>query len=82
MPKPITWDLSAAEALKRARGRLFATVTETSVILGYDREGRTVRKAIDAGEIPHVRVGATRRIPVSWIIEQARLGDGGGVDAA
>lgn len=76
MPKPVTWNLSAEEALTRLRGRLFATVTETSVILGYDEDGRTVRKAIDAGEIPHVKVGATRRIPVSWIMEQAGL-DGG-----
>jgi excisionase family DNA binding protein len=76
MPKPVTWNLSAEEALKRLRGRLFATVTETSIILGYDEAGRTVRKAIDAGEIPSVRVGATRRVPVSWITEQARLGGG------
>lgn len=76
MPKPVTWNLSAEEALKRLRGRLFATVTETSIILGYDEAGRTVRKAIAAGEIPHVKVGGTRRIPVSWIMEQARLGGG------
>ena len=82
MPKPVTWNLSAQEALDRLKGRLFATVTEVSIILGYDPQGRTVRKAIDAGEIPHVRVGATRRIPVSWVMEQARVGDGGGDAAA
>ena len=74
--------MTAAEALERLKGRLFATVTEVSIILGYDPQGRTVRKAVDAGEIPHVRVGATRRIPVAWVMEQARLGNGGGDAAA
>jgi hypothetical protein len=39
--------------------RTFATVPEVSEILGYDRAGRTVRKAITAGEIPAVKHGAT-----------------------
>lgn len=76
MPKPVTWSLSAEEALKRIKGRLFATAVETSLILGYDDLGRTVRKGIAAGEIPHVKVGATYRIPVSWILGQAGLGGG------
>jgi excisionase family DNA binding protein len=54
-------------------GRLFVSVPEASAILGLDREGRTVRKAIEAGEIPAVRVGPQWRIPVAWIREQARL---------
>jgi len=76
MPKPVTWNLSAEEALKRIRGRLFATTTEVSLIFGYDPEGRTVRKAIEAGEIPFVKMGATYRVPVSWILEKAGLGGG------
>jgi excisionase family DNA binding protein len=80
MPEPITWTPSAEEALKRIEGRLFATVTEAAAILRYD--ARTLRKAIDAGEIPCVRVGATRRVPVSWITEQARLSADGGGEAA
>jgi excisionase family DNA binding protein len=80
MPEPVTWTPSAAEALKRLEGRLFATTTETAAILRYDT--RTLRKAIDAGEIPSVRVGATRRVPVSWITERARLSTDGGDDAA
>ena len=55
-------------------GRLFLSVPEASAILGVDREGRTVRKAIEAGEIPAIRVGPQWRIPVAWIREQARLG--------
>lgn len=50
-------------------GRLFATVPEAAAILRYDV--RTVRRAIAAGEIPAVRVGATYRIRVSWLREQA-----------
>lgn len=80
MPEPITWTPSAEEALKRLKGRLFATTTETAAILHHDP--RTIRKAIDAGEIPSVRVGATHRVPVAWITEQARLGADGGGDAA
>lgn len=80
MPEPVTWTPSAAEALKRLKGRLFATTTETAAILHHDP--RTIRKAIDAGEIPSVRVGATRRIPVSWITEQARLSADGRAGAA
>jgi excisionase family DNA binding protein len=46
-------------------GRSFATAPETADILGYDV--RTVRRAIEAGDIPAVRAGSTYRIPVSWL---------------
>ena len=52
-------------------GRLFATVPEFGKVTGYDQ--RTIRAGIEAGEIPAFRVGATWRIPVAWIREQARL---------
>jgi excisionase family DNA binding protein len=58
-------------------GQLFFSVPQTSAILGFDRLGRTVRKGIEAGEIPATRVGAQWRIPVAWIREQARLGQTG-----
>lgn len=74
MPVPTTWSPTAEEALSRIRGRLFATVTEVAAIFNYDP--RTVRKAIDAGEIPSVKAGATRRVPTAWIFEQAGLGGG------
>ena len=62
-------------------GRLFATVPEFVRVSGYDQ--RTVRKGIADGEIPAIRVGATWRIPVAWICEQAQLGaTSGGADAA
>ena len=52
-------------------GRLFVGVPEFVTVSGYDM--RTVRKGIKAGEIPAIRVGATWRIPVAWIREQAHL---------
>jgi excisionase family DNA binding protein len=52
-------------------GRLFATVPEFAKVSGYDM--RTIRKGIEAGEIPATRVGANWRIPVAWIREQAML---------
>jgi len=54
-------------------GKLFADVPETAQILRYDQ--RTVRRAIEAGEIPAVRAGGRWRIPTSWLREQARIGD-------
>ena len=63
-------------------GRLFASVPEATKILGYDKLGRTVRRGIANGEIPAVRVGATYRIPLAWLREQALLGTVGGGEAA
>ncbi len=58
-------------------GRNFATVPETAAILRYDT--RTVRRAIEAGDIPAVRAGATYRIPVAWLrsAASARQATGG-----
>jgi excisionase family DNA binding protein len=72
MTKPITWSPTAKEALERLRGRLFASTTEAAALLGYD--ARTVRKAIEAGEIPAVRAGSTYRVPTEWLRKQAALG--------
>jgi excisionase family DNA binding protein len=75
MTKPVTWHPSAMAALERlsASGALFATTTEASAILNYDP--RTVRAAIEAGEIPAIRAGSTWRIRVSWLREQVGLDD-------
>jgi excisionase family DNA binding protein len=78
--KPATWSPSAQAALDRLKGKIFATTTEAGAVLRYDH--RTIRKAIEAGEIPATRVGAQWRIPVSWIKEQARLGSDGSAGAA
>lgn len=74
MTKPITWSPSARAALERLDGKLFATTTETAAVLRYD--ARTLRKAIEAGEVPAVRAGSTYRIPTAWLREQARAGGG------
>jgi len=75
--KPTTWSPNAQDApekvLKKLAGRLFATVTETSVVLSYDKSGRTIRRAIEAGEIPAVRAGSTYRVPTAWIRDQLNL---------
>jgi excisionase family DNA binding protein len=52
-------------------GKLFADVPETAAVLRYDQ--RTVRRAIEAGDIPAVRAGGRWRIPTSWLREQAGL---------
>jgi excisionase family DNA binding protein len=71
---PTTWSPDAKAALARLDGRLFATVTEVSAILSYDPQGRTVRRAIAAGEIPAIRAGSTWRVPTAWIRAQVGLG--------
>jgi excisionase family DNA binding protein len=53
--------------------RLFASVPEAADVLRYDP--RTVRRAIEAGEIPAVRAGGRWRIPTSWLRAQAQIGD-------
>jgi excisionase family DNA binding protein len=60
--------------------RLFASVPEATRILGYDKLGRTVRRGIANGQIPATRVGATWRIPLKWLREQALLGSDCGTD--
>lgn len=74
MTLPITWTPGAQAAIERIEGRLFATTTEAAAILRYDH--RTIRRAIEAGEIPAVRAGSTYRIPTGWLREQAGLGGG------
>lgn len=76
MTKPITWSPTAKDAAARLKSKLFATTTEASAILGCD--GRTVRAAIEAGQIPAVRTRNTYRIPTAWLMEQARLGTADG----
>jgi excisionase family DNA binding protein len=56
-------------------GRLFAKVPEAAELLRMDE--RTVRRALVAGQIPGFRVGATWRVPVAWLREQAGLGSDG-----
>jgi excisionase family DNA binding protein len=75
---PTTWSPDAKAALARLDGRLFATVTEVSAILSYDPQGRTVRRAIAAGEIPAIRAGSTWRVPTAWIRAQVGLGTDSG----
>ena len=60
-------------------GNLFADVPETAEILRYDE--RTVRRAIEAGEIPAVRAGERWRVPTAWLREQAGLGGGDAASA-
>jgi excisionase family DNA binding protein len=69
--KPVTWSPDAETGLQRIKGRLFANTTEAAAILGVDP--RTLRSALERGEVPGTRTGTTWRIPVSWLKEQARV---------
>ena len=57
------------DALAALDGKLFTGVPETATVIDADQ--RTVRRALEAGEIPGVRIGQRWRIPVAWLREQA-----------
>jgi excisionase family DNA binding protein len=56
---------------ERLNGRWFVTITEAAAILEIDP--RTVRRAIDRGDVPAVRVGQQYRVPAAWLREHAGL---------
>jgi excisionase family DNA binding protein len=70
MTKP-RWAPTAQAALDRIQSKLFATTTEAAAVLDYD--ARTVRKGIEAAEIPSISVGNTYRIPVRWLLDQVGI---------
>ena len=59
--------------------RLFATVAEAAPLLRSDE--RTVRRAIEAGHIPAVRVSNKTLIPVRALFKLAELDVDQGPDA-
>jgi excisionase family DNA binding protein len=71
--------MQLGRTLEEILGGLFADVPETAAVLRYD--ARTVRRAIEAGEIPAVRAGDRWRVPTAWLREQARLGGGDAASA-
>jgi excisionase family DNA binding protein len=52
-------------------GRLFTTVTEAAKVLDVDP--RTLRRSIEAGECPAVRISDTVRIPVPAFLRWAGI---------
>jgi excisionase family DNA binding protein len=52
-------------------GKLFAEVPEVAELLRND--ARTVRRAIERGEIPAVRTGQRWRVPTSWLRQAAGI---------
>jgi excisionase family DNA binding protein len=72
MTAPATWSPSAQAALERIEGKLFATTTEAAALLRCD--ARTLRQAIQAGEIPATKAGKTYRISTAWLREQVLPG--------
>jgi hypothetical protein len=62
---------SARDVLADLEGKLFASAPEAAVVLRSDP--RSVRRAIDAGDIPAVAVGPRKLVPVRWLREAAGL---------
>jgi excisionase family DNA binding protein len=50
-------------------GQLFADVPEVADVLRIDQ--RTVRRSIEAGDIPAIRTGQRYRIPTAWLRKAA-----------
>ncbi len=65
----------AGSALARAidTGRLFATVPELA--RWAETDPRSIRRGIEAGEIPATRFGSVVRVPMSWVKAQLDLMD-------
>jgi excisionase family DNA binding protein len=61
----------SAVTLADLDGKLFAEVPEVAELLRNDV--RTVRRAIERGEIPAVRAGQRWRVPTSWLRQAAGL---------
>jgi hypothetical protein len=73
MTRPVAGWVEPQDALARLNGRLFATVQEVSAVLGRDAQGRGVRAAIEAGEIPALKVGLKWHVPTAWLRKAAGL---------
>jgi excisionase family DNA binding protein len=67
-------DFGLEELAEAIRGKLFLTVPEVAELARIDQ--RTLRRAIDAGEIPTARFGNTVRIPTSALLRLAGLPPG------
>lgn len=55
-------------------GQLFADVPEVAQLLRNDE--RTIRRAIERGEIPAIRTGKRWRVPTAWLRRVAGLETG------
>lgn len=64
-------DFGLEELAEAIRGKLFMTVPEVAELTRVDQ--RTLRRAIEAGEISAVRLGNTVRIPTAAILQLAGL---------
>jgi excisionase family DNA binding protein len=67
-------DFGLEELAEAIRGKLFMTVPEVADLARVDQ--RTLLRAIEAGEIPAVRLANTVRIPTSTILWLAGLSPG------
>jgi excisionase family DNA binding protein len=62
------------DELRAAVGnRLFTTVPVVAQLLDLDE--RTVRRGIERGELPGIRVGSSIRVPVAELLRLAGLND-------
>jgi excisionase family DNA binding protein len=68
-PPPV--GLSLDELRAAIGNRIFTTVPVVAQLLDLDE--RTVRRGIERGELPGIRVGSSIRIPVAELLRLARL---------
>ena len=69
-----TRQAAARDVLADLEGKLFASVPEAAVVLRSDP--RSVRRSIEAGDIPCTPVGPRKLVPVTWLRKAA------GIDAS
>lgn len=71
--KPLQIGFGLDELRAAIGDRLFTTVPVVAQLLDLDE--RTVRRGIERGELPGIRVGSSIRIPVAELLRLAGLDD-------
>jgi hypothetical protein len=59
---------AAALAALDEQGKLFCYAADVAAV--FDKDLRTVYTAMDRGEIPSVKMGQRRQIPLAWVHRQ------------
>ena len=72
-------DFGLEELAEAIRGKLFMTVPEVAELARVDQ--RTLRRAIEDGQLAAVRIGNTTRIPTAALLRLAAIEpEGAGVE--
>lgn len=72
-PAPLQVGFGLDQLAEAIRGKLFLTVPEVSEYTRVDQ--RTVRRAVEDGQVPAVRIGNMIRIPTTAFLQMAEIAE-------